>query len=270
MKFSVVTISFNQAEFLAETIQSVLSQREEGIEIEYIVVDPGSTDGSRAIIDSFGTAVDLRIYEPDAGPADGLNRGFSQASGDIFCYLNSDDTFEPGAISAVRDWFIRHPDIDVAFGHAWAVDRRGKRLRRVWSEPYHPLMVAYGAAVQIQPSTFIRRDAFKKIAGFNVSNRCAWDGELLVDLFKSGARFKILNRFLSNYRLHATSITNSGRMEAAAKEYSVRRFEALMGRGFLPSDRHRRLFYRMVKHVGAPRAVLERILRGPMYRRGEE
>src|SRR3546814_11032429 len=79
MRFSVVTISYNQAKFLRRAIDSVLNQS--GVDLEYIVVDPGSSDDSRAIIDSYGDRIGHRVYEPDQGPADGLNKGFAHATG---------------------------------------------------------------------------------------------------------------------------------------------------------------------------------------------
>ena len=94
MKISVVTISFNQAKYLRQCIDSVLNQNYQNI--EYIIVDPGSTDGSRQIIESYGDRV-IKIFEKDAGPADGLNMGFSRATGDIFYFINSDDYVLPGA-----------------------------------------------------------------------------------------------------------------------------------------------------------------------------
>src|SRR3546814_9345633 len=96
MRFSVVTISYNQAKFLRRAIDSVLNQS--GVDLEYIVVDPGSSDDSRAIIDSYGDRIGHRVYEPDQGPADGLNKGFAHATGDIYYYLNSDVTVELGAL----------------------------------------------------------------------------------------------------------------------------------------------------------------------------
>ena len=82
MKFSIVTISYNQAQFLEQAIRSVIEQ--DYPDVEYIVVDPGSTDGSREIIERYRDRIDRIIFEPDKGPADGLNKGFAQATGDVF------------------------------------------------------------------------------------------------------------------------------------------------------------------------------------------
>src|SRR3546814_4498592 len=117
MRFSVVTISYNQAEFLRRAIDSVRNQS--GVDLEYIVVDPGSSDDSRAIIDSYGDRIGHRVYEPDQGPADGLNKGFAHATGDIYYYLNSDDTVELGALYQISQYFKSHPDVDAVCGHAW-------------------------------------------------------------------------------------------------------------------------------------------------------
>ena len=89
MKISVVTISYNQACYLEQTIISVLNQDYENV--EYIVVDPGSTDGSRDIIEKYRNRIQHIIYERDVGPADGLNKGFAVATGDVFYFINSDD-----------------------------------------------------------------------------------------------------------------------------------------------------------------------------------
>jgi len=94
MKFSIVTISYNQAQFLEKAILSVLNQ--EGVGLEYIVVDPGSTDGSREIIERYRDRFGHVVFEKDHGPADGLNKGFQYATGDVYGYLNSDDVLLPG------------------------------------------------------------------------------------------------------------------------------------------------------------------------------
>jgi glycosyltransferase involved in cell wall biosynthesis len=267
LRFSVVTISFNQSEFLRTAIESVLTQRGDGVDVEYIICDPGSTDGSRDIAASYGTAIDQLVFAPDNGPADGLNRGFAHASGDIFCYVNSDDFFLPGAFAKVARYFSAQPDIDVITGHALVVDGRGNRLRRVWSEPYGRLTVALGAHVQIQPSTFIRAQAFRQTQGFDANDLSNWDGSLLDSLFLSGARLAVLDEFLSAYRLHANSITLSGRLAQMHAQSGDRRFVQLMGRPKRPSDRWLAMALKLLKHARWPLHTLERVRFGPLFRR---
>ena len=266
MKFSIVTISFNQAEFLERTLTSVVEQA--GIDLEYIVVDPGSTDGSRDMINRYGERIAHRIFAPDRGPADGLNKGFALATGDIYGYLNSDDTLQPGALARVAAFFAAHPDVDVVTGHCAIVGPDDEVLRRMWSEPFTRLRVAYGASVQVQPSTFIRRAAFEKSGGFREENRVAWDAELLVDLYLSGARFAIIDDFLSTYRLHNTSITNSGALDGRAREWHDRVFRLLMKRAPRQHDAQIGRAMRLLKHLTQPRVTLERIRKGPIYQRG--
>lgn len=125
MKISIVTISFNQTCFLEEAICSVLEQGYPNV--EYIVVDPGSTDGSREIIERYSDRIDKVIFEPDEGPADGLNKGFAHASGDVFGFLNSDDVLEPGALSGAARYFEARPEVDVVSGHSWIIDEEGRK-----------------------------------------------------------------------------------------------------------------------------------------------
>ena len=109
MKFSIVTVSFNQRQYLEEALASVLGQDYPAI--EYIVVDPGSTDGSRELIESFRDRLASMIFEPDQGAADGLNKGFQQASGDIFAFLNSDDVLLPGAMKSGKPGVRAEPEL---------------------------------------------------------------------------------------------------------------------------------------------------------------
>jgi len=263
---SIVTISYNQAPFLRRAIDSVLSQT--GVSFEYIVCDPGSTDGSREIIDSYGDAITHRIYTPDKGPADGLNKGFAQARGRIFAYLNSDDVFLPGAFAQAERYLRDHPQIDVVSGHALVTDGDDRVLRRVWSERYSRRMVAYNAAVVIQPSTFIRAEAFRRSGGFNPENRSTWDGELLIDLYQSGARFAVINEMMSCYRLHETSITNSGSLIEDQRKMAAAKFRRLMGRDRRPYDAPIGAMLRLWKHARHPRATFERIGKGRVFMRG--
>lgn len=266
--FSVVTISLNQAEFLARAIDSVVGQQ--GVRIQYIICDPGSGDGSRDIIDSYGNAIDVRIYEPDRGPADGLNRGFAHATGDIYAYLNSDDTFLPGAFAEVAAHFAERPETDVLVGHSLATDRHDRVLRRIWSVPYRPRFVAYGVCSHLQPSTFFRARAFRRTAGFNPANRYAWDGELLLDMFLSGARIEVIDSFLSTYRLHGDSITNTGTGETEIRRFFDDRFFRLIGREPRRYDALISRLYWLWTRTMSPRIPIERLRGGRIYKRGAE
>lgn len=207
MKFSIVTTSFNQAAFLERAIASVLTQ--DYPEIEYIVVDAGSTDGSREIIEKYREQIDLIIFEPDDGPADGLNKGFQRASGDIFGCLNSDDLLLPKAVSQIAQAFRKTPDTSVVSGHGTVIDADGRVLKSMYSHRFDLRAYAYGACILVQPATFFRKEPFFQVGGFNPINRVCWDGELWVDLALNGARFSRIHSYLASFRIHGNSINGS-------------------------------------------------------------
>jgi glycosyltransferase involved in cell wall biosynthesis len=210
---SIVTISFNQGAFLERAIRSVLGQSYP--HIEYIVVDPGSADDSRAIIDRYRHRLAAVVYESDEGPADGLNRGFARAHGDIFGYVNADDALLPHAVERAVAAFRAHPWADVVYGHGYIVDENDRLVRRFRSTRYTLWRVAYGAANVMQQATFIRSSAFYAVGGFNTENRAIWDAELLVDLALAGSRFLRVNEAWALFRLHEASISGQSREHAA-------------------------------------------------------
>ncbi|MAF48524.1 MAG: glycosyltransferase family 2 protein [Rhodospirillales bacterium] len=228
MIISIVTLSFNQAEFLERAIRSVVEQ--DYGDIEYIVVDPGSTDGSRDIIERYRDRIATLILDPDDGPADGLNKGFAAASGDIFAYINADDALLPGALRAVANYFRAQPDTDVVTGHGYIVDGEGKVLRRFLSAPFSLWRFAYGHSVVIQQSTFFRKWAFEKAGGFNTRNRTSWDAELLLEMALAGGKVRLADGYWSFFTLHPDSISGSQRLAEESKVNHRRYFERVLGR----------------------------------------
>jgi glycosyltransferase involved in cell wall biosynthesis len=262
MKISLVTISFNQAAFLERALRSVIEQ--DYHDKEYIVVDPGSTDGSREIIERYRSRIDKIIFEPDNGAAEGLNKGFAHTTGEVLGFLNSDDVLLPGALSSAAEYLDKHPDVDVVSGHSIIVDADDNRIRASHSDRFSFLLYAYGEAVLMQASTFFRRRAFEISGGFNAENRSNWDGELFLDMALSGAKFALVNDFWSEYRVHQQSITGSRKLQAAYALHRKRMFEKIMHRQERMMDRVTALLLRAVKHARNPRGLRERILHGPV------
>jgi len=229
-ELSIVTISFNQAPFLEDCLTSVVSQKGPGV--EYIVVDPGSTDGSREILRRFESAIDRVVLDPDRGPADGLNRGFGRAGGRVFCYLNADDRLAPGALEFARRYFEANPGVDVLCGSIRMIDRNGRAfLRARTSDRFDVRRYAAGVCTIGQQATFFRSAAFHRSGGFNPDNRVAWDGELLVDMALSGARFETVWRVLGEFRIHGDQVTGSSAYRTRIEAYHRRLERKLAERG---------------------------------------
>jgi glycosyltransferase involved in cell wall biosynthesis len=209
MKISIVTISYNQKQYLKACMDSILSQT--GCELEYIVVDAGSTDGSRELIESYGDQV-IKVFERDDGPADGLNKGFACATGDVYGFINSDDYLLPGALKRVTEFFLVHPHNAFMTGHGFTEDEFGRRT------PIRPSVLTsqamlHRAAVMFQQTTFFTAEQYKKVGGFNQQNRTCWDYELFLNLLQHQATHYVVKEDLAVFRLYRGSISGSGRLE---------------------------------------------------------
>ena len=242
MRISIVTLSYNQCAFLREAIDSVLEQGHS--DLEYIVVDPGSTDGSRELIESYRERISHVVFEPDLGAADGLNKGFARANGEVFGFLNADDFLLPGALRRVDEFFQSYPQCDMVMGSGNVVDAHGRNLRHVRARDFSVQRYLYGGSSWLQQSTFVRRDAFRKSPGFNIDNRTSWDGELFVSLANMGAVVGHIDADLAAFRLHSASISGSNRMLDAYREDSKRIFRQIRGRDWRAADELLRFFYR--------------------------
>ena len=262
-RVSVVTISYNQAAFIARAIRSIVEQ--DYTQKEYIVIDPGSTDGSRDIIARFAPKIDRLILEPDNGPADGLNKGFEMANGEILGYVNSDDALLPGALVTVTRAFAQHPEIDVFQGSGFIVDENDSVLREIVPSKFTLRRFLYGGATIFQPATFFRRTAFERVGGFNVENRTCWDAELLQDMAANGARFGCLRNRLAIFRIHPGSITGSRLKRVEFNRDQARLFRKVMQREKSDLDRVIGLGYRLFRLLENPAHLMWHV--GRVFRR---
>ena len=262
MKFSILTLSFNQAKFLEEAIRSIVDQ--DYPDIEYIVVDPGSTDGSREIIERYRDRIAKIIFEPDRGCADGLNKGFAAATGDVYGFINSDDVLMPGALTRVADYFRAEPDADIVMGHEWIIDGEGRKVRKSYTDRFELRSYAYDGGVIAQQSTFFRAELYKKTAGFDATLATNWDTELFLDMLLLSRKQLYVDDFLGGFRIHDECITTQSDFNDRRRAYQRARFKRIMGRPWTTGDNLIWLYYRVRKYMLEPRALLERLRYGPI------
>ncbi|MDL1897252.1 glycosyltransferase, partial [Anaerolineae bacterium CFX7] len=174
-RVSIVTPSFNQAAFLEETIRSVLTQNYP--HIEYIVIDGGSTDGSVDIIRKYENRLAYWVSEQDAGQADAINKGWRRATGEIIAYLNSDDTYEPGAVRAAVEYLAQHPETAMVYGHCYQVNEHGERVGTLRAIPVNIHTLLLHNAI-MQPTAFIRRRVLDHTGMLDVELGHAMDYDL--------------------------------------------------------------------------------------------
>jgi glycosyltransferase involved in cell wall biosynthesis len=182
MKISIVTPSFNQAQFIERTLLSVLQQ--EG-PLEYIVIDGGSSDGTLEILERYRRDYPNFSYvsEPDRGQSDAINKGLARLDGELMAYLNADDEYEPGAFAAVRKWFAENPDIRWGYGRYRIIDEDGREIRRFirWYKHRVGRRYSYRKLLRLnivpQPSVFWRRGIYEEFGGFAEEHHLVMDYE---------------------------------------------------------------------------------------------
>ena len=180
---SIITPSFNQASYLEQTMQSVLNQ--DYADIEYIVIDGGSTDNSADIIKKYASRLAYWTSEKDSGQAEAINKGMARAKGDIVAWLNSDDYYLPGAVSAALKIFNENPDVVLIYADMLAVDEHGHTFNTFH---FKQLSLEDLLCFQIigQPAVFMRRAAFEKSGGLDTSFHFLLDHHLWIRLAAQG------------------------------------------------------------------------------------
>jgi len=211
-KISIVTASFNQACFIEETIKSILTQ--DYPNFEYIVMDGGSTDGTLEILKKYDKKIFWRS-EKDKGQGDAVNKGLKMATGEILAYLNSDDTYEPGALRVVANFFLNNPQKMWVFGKCRIIDADGEEIRKIitlyknfWLKRYNYKTLLVLNYIS-QPAVFWRREAYEEIGEFNIEEFWELDYDYWLRL---GKRYKpgFIDKYLANFRVHKKAKTSIG------------------------------------------------------------
>jgi tetratricopeptide (TPR) repeat protein len=215
---SIITPSFNQAKYLEDTIQSVLNQ--DYPNLEYIIVDGASTDGSVDIIRKHENQLAWWISEKDNGQAEAINKGLSHATGEIVAWLNSDDTYLPGTLSAVVKTFEENPDVALAYGNMLAVDENGGIINIL---RYSQLSLEDLLCFQIigQPAVFFRRAALEKAGHLDPTYHFLLDHHLWLRIAMLG-RILHVDQTWAAARFHAEA-----KNRARAAEFGQEAFRIL-------------------------------------------
>lgn len=211
-KISLVTPNYNGARYLQETLDSLADQNYPNL--QHIVVDGGSTDGSIEIIKANSSRLHYWVSEPDQGMYDAINKGFAQADGDIFCYLNGDDLYCPNVLQKVAAAFLSQP-FDLLTGDTELIGPQGELLYTLKTPSMSVRQVEWlGRLPFNQQSCFWSPEAHRKVGGFDTSYRLAADSKFFYAILQlSGVKWTHLSEPLGKFRLHddtlsATQLTN--------------------------------------------------------------
>jgi glycosyltransferase involved in cell wall biosynthesis len=204
MLVSIVTPSYNQSHFIEDTIRSVLSQ--DYPQIEYFVVDGASTDGTVAIIRKYEDKLAWWVSERDQGQTEAINKGFARAAGGILAWLNSDDTYEPGAVSAAVNYLQNHPDVGMVYGDCNYIDENGVVIGQFKSRQtsYHRIRRGYNHIPQ--QTMFFWADLWKHAGPLDPSFHYAMDYDLWTRI-AARSEIKYVPQTWANFRLHTSGKT---------------------------------------------------------------
>jgi len=202
---SIVTPAFNQGKYIERTIKSILDQHYPTL--EYIIQDGGSKDGTLAILEQYQSSLKHWQSAKDNGQSAAINKGFQHATGEIMAYINSDDILLPGTLHYVANYFEKHPEVDVVYGHRILIDEFDHEIGR-WVLPPHNSKVISWADYIPQETLFWRRHIWDKSGGkIDESFKFAMDWDLVLRFIEAGANIVRLPRFLGAFRVHTEQKT---------------------------------------------------------------
>jgi glycosyltransferase involved in cell wall biosynthesis len=197
---TIVTPSFNQGAFLEETILSVLAQ--DYPNIEYIVMDGGSTDNSVEIIQKYADRISLWVSEPDQGQTDAINKGFAKAHGNILAWLNSDDLLTPRAVSEVVEYLTGNPGVGMVYSGLDFINAQGKVIGKFPARQTDLRKLRHGYVHVPQPATFFKADLWKKVGPLDPTFFFAMDYDLWTRIARLTTPVYLPGKVWAKFRLH--------------------------------------------------------------------
>jgi glycosyltransferase involved in cell wall biosynthesis len=203
---SIITPSFNQVQFLEKTIDSVLSQ--DYPRIEYAIVDGGSTDGSVDVIKKYESRLAWWVSEQDRGQTDAINKGFNRASGDILAWINSDDTYNPGAVAAAVQYLTENPDIALVYADCNFIDEEDKMIGKFNAAQTDYIRLREGYVHIPQQTMFFRSKYWKELGPLDPSFYFAMDYDLWTRIASRAPLKYLPGKTWANFRIHTASKTN--------------------------------------------------------------
>lgn len=224
-RISIVTPSFNQGEYLEETIHSVLEQNYPNL--QYIIIDGGSSDQSVSIIKKYEKYIDFWVSEKDKGQSDAINKGFLRCDGHIFNWLCSDDYYEKDTLDAVAKCYVEQ-NAKVICGDIRYINNESSHNKVYKGTQYYPeVSKCIGNSINIQPSTFFDKERLDKIFPLNTSLHYAMDQEFWIRYLLSYGNKNItsIDKVLTNFRIHENSKTSKSYNNFKQDEYRI--FSAL-------------------------------------------
>lgn len=205
LRISIIIPTYNQARYLEQTIRSILLQEYPNLEL--IIIDGGSTDGSVEIIKKYTEFINYWTSEKDRGQTHAINKGLEKASGDILAYLNSDDIYLPGAFFAVAQFVKENPDVDLVYGGCQVIDEFGNKTGERWGDISSLLEILdlwdvwWKKKNFVQPEVFWTRRIAEKTGPFREELYFVMDYEYWLRIFMGGGKSGKINHLLAAFRI---------------------------------------------------------------------
>ena len=236
VKISIITPSYNQGEFIEQTIQSVLNQTYKNI--EYIIVDGGSTDQTLEIINQYRDRIDVLISEKDKGQSDAINKGFRLATGKLAGWINSDDVLYPDCVEKIVELYKQHPEGSIYY-HSFneSIDKYGNSLQtyqHIIPNKEHLLKVNYDV---IQQGSFYNIKMLHKVNYLDIDNHFCMDLDLWLRLLDEGPIYYTQDLPHTGFRMYEDTKTSTYRLKFLANIYLVLK------------KHHARWYYHTMRHL---------------------